>query len=62
MSEAYIERKLINAVAEGLNRIIKIVKNIASGFRTLESFTDMIYLTVGDVDIPAQIPENFRAI
>ena len=52
----------INAIAEGLNRIIKIVKNRASGFQSLSAFIDMIFLTVGDVDIPAQIPVNFRAI
>jgi hypothetical protein len=53
---------LTNAIAEGLNRIIKIVKNRASGFRSLEAFTDIIFLTVGDVDIPAQIPKDFRTI
>lgn len=59
---SFVESRLTNAVAEGLNRIIKIVKNRASGFRTLEAFTDMIFLTVGDVDIPAQIPAEFRAL
>ena len=44
------------------NRIIKIVKNRASGFRTLEAFTDLIFLTIGDVNIPEQIPMNFRTI
>jgi transposase len=58
----FIKSHLTNAVAEGLNRIIKIVKNRASGFRTLEAFSDMIYLTVGDVDIPAQIPVKFRTL
>jgi len=58
----FIKSRLTNAVAEGLNRIIKIVKNRASGFRTLEAFTDMIFLTVGDVDIPAQIPARFRTL
>ena len=58
----YVQNPLTNAVAEGLNRIIKIVKNRASGFRTLEAFTDMIFLTVGDVNIPEQIPKNFRTI
>ncbi len=48
----YIENRLTNATAEGLNRVIKIVKNRASGFRNLEAFTDLIFLTVGDVDIP----------
>ena len=58
----FIGSRLTNAVAEGLNRIIKIVKNRASGFRTLQAFTDMIFLTVGDLDIPAQIPSKFRTL
>lgn len=58
----FVETHLTNAKAEGLNRIIKIVKNRASGFRTLDAFSDLIFLTVGDVNIPAQIPERFRAI
>jgi len=59
---AFIDRNLTNAVAEGLNRIIKIVKNRASGYRGLDNFSDMIYLTVGDLDIPAQIPSNLRTL
>jgi len=58
----YIENRLTNATAEGLNRVIKIAKNRASGFRSLEAFTDLIFLTVGDVNIPEQIPKNFRTI
>ena len=58
----YVGSRLTNAIAEGVNRIIKIVKNRASGFRHLNAFSDMIYLTVGDVDIPGQIPQRFRAI
>jgi transposase len=58
----FITRPLTNAVAEGLNRVIKIVKNRASGFRGLESFIDLIFLTVGDVDIPAQIPSDLRTL
>jgi len=53
---------MTNAMVEGLNRIIKIVKNRASGFRSLKAFTDMIYLIVGDLDIPAQIPVKFHVI
>lgn len=53
---------LTNAVSEGINRIVKIVKNRASGFRNLEAFEDMIFLTVGDLDIPAQIPTKFRTV
>ena len=59
---AFVGSRLTNAIAEGLNRIVKIVKNRASGFRTLDAFTDMIFLTVGDVDIPAQIPARFRTL
>ena len=58
----FVECRLTNAVAEGLNRIIKIVKNRASGFRSLLAFTDIIFLTVGDLDIPDQIPVKFRTI
>ena len=59
---AFIGTPISNAIAEGLNRVIKIVKNRASGFRKVDSFTDMIYLTVGDLDLPAQIPVQFRII
>jgi transposase len=55
-----VKTKLTNAMSEGINRVIKIVKNRASGFANLEAFTDMIFLTVGDMDLPAQIPEHFR--
>jgi transposase len=58
----FIPSRLTNATAEGLNRIIRIVKNRASGFRTVQAFIDLIYLAIGDVDIPAQIPARFRTI
>jgi transposase len=58
----YVESRITNAIAEGLNRIIKIIKNRASGFRTLEAFMDMIFLSVGDLDIPEQIPVGFRTL
>ena len=57
----FSKTRLTNAIAEGLNRILKIIKNRASGYRNLDSYSDMIYLTVGDVDISAQIPDEFRA-
>ena len=59
---AFISTPITNAVGEGINRIIKIVKNRASGYRTLKAFIDMIYLTVGDVNIPEQIPARFRTL
>jgi len=48
---SFIERPLTNAVGEGINRLLKIVKNRASGFRGLEPFADLIFLTIGDLDI-----------
>lgn len=58
----FIERPLTNAVGEGINRILKIVKNRASGFRNLESFTDIIFLTMGDLDIVEHIPAGLRSV
>ena len=58
----FIERNLTNAVAEGLNRVIKMVKGRASGSKSLESFTDLIFLKVGDVDIPSKIPPKYRVL
>ena len=57
---SFVESGLSNAKAEGINRIIKIVKNRASGFSSLNAFIDMIYLTVGDLDIAEQIPKEHR--
>ena len=59
---AFIDSRLTNAASEGINRIIQIVKNRASGFHNLQAFSDLIFLTVGDVDIPAQIPARFRTL
>ncbi len=59
---AFVNTRLTNAIAEGLNRIVQIVKNRASGFRTLDAFNDMIFLTVGDINIPEQIPKRFRTL
>ena len=58
----YIDRSLTNAVGEGINRIVKIAKNRASGFRGLHNFADMIYLIVGDLDIPEQIPSTLKTL
>ena len=58
----FIDTGLTNAVAEGLNRLVRIVNNRASGFRTLDAFTDMIFLTVGDIDIPGSIPIRFHTL
>jgi len=59
---AFTRTRLTNAVSEGLNRVAKIVKNRASGFRDLPPFADLIMLVSGDVDIPEQIPTKFRTV
>ncbi len=56
----FTEGQISNATAEGINRILKIIKNRASGFRNVNSFIDMIFLVKGDLDILAQIPNEFR--
>jgi len=59
---SFITTGVTNAVAEGINRILRMVKNRASGFRNLNAFADVIYLAVGDVDIPNSIPQRFRTM
>ncbi len=57
---SFIETRLTNAVSEGLNRLIRMAKNRASGFRNLNAFSDIIYLIAGDVNIQGKIPVKFR--
>jgi transposase len=56
----FVETGLTNAVAEGVNRVIRMVKNSASGFSSLAAFSDLIFLTIGDVDILGTFPNTFR--
>lgn len=58
----FIEHRLTNSISEGLNRIIRMVKNRSSGFRNLTAFSDLIFLTVGDLDIAEQIAPKFRTL
>jgi len=37
---AFVDTRLTNAVAEGINQIIRLLKNRASGFRSLDAFAD----------------------
>ena len=59
---AFIDSRVTNAIAEGINHIVKIVKNRASGYRHPDAFSNMIYLAVGDLDLPEQIPARFRTL
>lgn len=58
----YIGTGITNAVSEGVNRVIRFVKNRASGYSNFYAFTDIIYLVIGDVNIPNQIPAKFRTL
>lgn len=58
----FVGTGVTNAIGEGINRVIRMIKNQASGFRNVNNFMDMIYLRVGDIDLPAQIPPKFRTI
>ena len=59
---AFIDTQVTNAIAEGINRIVRMVNNRASGYRHLDAFSDMIYLAAGDLDLPEQIPGRFRTL
>ena len=47
---------ITNAVSEGINHLIRMARNRASGFRSTGNFANMIHLIAGDLDLPAQIP------
>ena len=56
----FIDTHLTNATSEGINRLLRIVKNRASGFSHLDAFADIIYLVAGEVDIPDCIAAVFH--
>ena len=49
---------ITNAAAEGINRILRMTKNRASGFRSPGNYINLIFLVAGDLDIAAQIPNK----
>jgi transposase len=51
---------ITNAAAEGINRLIRMARNRASGYRSPDNFANMIYLIAGDLDIPGQIAPIHR--
>lgn len=48
---AYFDRRYANVILEGLNSIIQHVKTRARGFRNMDYFSTMIYLTRGKLDL-----------
>ena len=57
-AKRYLKRWTTTALKSRLQPM----RDFVSGFRHLNAFSDMIYLTVGDVDIPGQISQRFRTI
>lgn len=51
----YFDKKLTNAILEGLNNIIQHIKCRARGFRNSHYFSTMIYLVAGEIDIEAAL-------
>ncbi len=47
----FISRKT-NAILEGFNSKISIIKNRARGFRNMENFKNMIFFCMGELDLP----------
>ena len=48
----YFVHRKTNAILEGFNSKISIIKNRARGFRTMKNFMNMIYFCLGDFEFP----------
>lgn len=47
----YFDNRLTNAVLEGLNNVVQLVKRVARGFRNGEYFRCMVYLYCGAFEV-----------
>lgn len=50
---AYFEHPYANAVLEGADSVVRNVKRRACGFRDMDYFATMVYLTCGKLDLKA---------
>ena len=48
----YFETKRTNAILDGFNSKISIIKNRAKGFRSMKNFINMIYFFCVNLSIP----------
>ena len=48
---AYFDHRCPNAILEGLNSIVQHVKTRSRGFRNMDHFSTMIYLTCGKLGL-----------
>ncbi len=56
----FADTRATNAVAESVNRSIRQIRNWASGYQSVQHFINLIFLRLGDLCIPDQIPVPFR--
>jgi len=56
----FIDTRASNAVAESINRSVRQIRNWACGFSNIQHFMNLIFLRLGDLYIPDQIPAPFR--
>lgn len=54
----YFDGRKTNAILEGFNSMISIIKNRARGFRNMENFKNMIYFCLGDLNYPKALLMN----
>ena len=57
---AYFEHPYANAVLEGADSVVRNVKRRACGFRDMDYFATMVYLTCGKLHLP--LSESFLQI
>lgn len=51
----YFENRVTNATLEGINSLIQLAKTRARGFKNIENFKTIIYLTSGKLDIGVSV-------
>ena len=53
---AYVNNRITNAICEGINSMVQASKRKARGFHSLESFSAMIFLVAGKLDLAVPFP------
>ncbi|MFA7560445.1 MAG: transposase, partial [Sphaerochaeta sp.] len=48
----YFESKKTNALLEGFNSMISLIKHRARGFKNMKNFMAMIYFVCGELELP----------
>ena len=48
----FFDSRKTNAVLEGFNSVISLIKRKARGFKNMENFMTMIYFVCGELELP----------